>query len=407
MVKRLNKSEQKRFERKTIGIWAGMKFTVGVRRVLIMAMALVYFVSIGINVFWITTLFAVASLIALFMEFPTGAVADYDSRKKSLMIGYLLFTFAYFGIFLVSSFWIIAIFWIISEIAWTFCTGAGGAWVLDNLNVGKEKRGIVRLISKGFLFQKAGFLVGGLIGFFVIALNFRLIWLVGGVLYLVLFLLMWKYGEERNFKPEKAPAGYAKKTFMKAMESYRFLMHSDNRNKRVLLLASFFGTMVWSVFWIGMPLMFIQTLGLSPENLSGLQGVFAILTLAVPLFIKKNSIDKGFKKYLFWTVLINALAVILFGFSNLLIYGIIFLGLATFLSGIMQVVIDSASHYYSDSKIRASLGSIDSINYYIANAIGVFFGGIGFVTIGVPKTLIIVGLLVPIQGLIYLAMREN
>ena len=74
------------FKERTVGIWAGMKFTVGVRRVLIMSMALVYFVSIGLPVLWITTLFAVASLIAVFMEFPTGAVADYDSRKKSLMI---------------------------------------------------------------------------------------------------------------------------------------------------------------------------------------------------------------------------------------------------------------------------------------------------------------------------------
>ena len=83
------------FKERTVGIWAGMKFTIGVRRVLIMSMALIYFVSIGIPIFWITSLFAVGNLIAVFMEFPTGAVADYDSRRKSLMISFFLLAFAF------------------------------------------------------------------------------------------------------------------------------------------------------------------------------------------------------------------------------------------------------------------------------------------------------------------------
>lgn len=394
------------FKERTVAIWAGMKFAVGVRRILLMSMALLYFISIGINVFWITTLFAVGNLIAVLMEFPTGAVADYDSRKKSLMICYFLFGVAYLGIFFTTNFWLIAIFWILNEIAWTFGTGAGGAWVVDNLGSFKEKKSIVGLISKGFLFQKGGFLIGGLIGFLIIARNFRYIWLIGGLMYFVLFLVMWRFGEERNFKPEKIPAGFIKKSWMKARESYKFILHSKNKNKRILMLGDFYGGIIWGVFWIGMPLMFVEILTLTPESLSGLNSVFALLTLAVPFVIRKNKLDKGFGKYLFWIFLASGLFVILFGLSKNLMMGIIFMGLIQFVLGIAEVIGDSASHYYSDSKIRASLGSIGSINGYIANAIGIFLAGVGFITIGINWTLVIAGILVFFQGFIYLMMKE-
>jgi MFS family permease len=394
------------FKEKTVAIWAGMKFTVGVRRILIMSMALIYFVSIGFPVLWITTLFAVGNLIAVFMEFPTGAVADYDSRKKSLMISYFLLAFAYFGIFLVSNFWLIAFFWIMGEIAWTFGTGAGGAWVVDNLKVGKEKKGIVRLISKGFLFQKAGFLAGGIIGLFVIAINFRLIWLVGAVLYSLLLLLMWKFGEERNFKPEKIPAGYLKKSFLKAGESYKFLFSKAGKNKKVMMFGDFVGGIAGGIFWIGMPLMIVESLRLLPEHLSGFQSVFALITLSIPFMTKKMKLTKGFGSYLFFIYSVTAAFIVMLGLSSSLTYAIILFGVVIFVFGIAEVIGDSASHYVSDSKIRASLGSISSINGYVANAIGIFVAGVLFSQFGIPVGIVVSGVLIFIQGFVYLWMRE-
>jgi len=52
------------------------------------------------------------------------------------------------------------------------------------------------------------------------------------------------------------------------------------------------------------------------------------------------------------------------------------------------------------------LGSVGSINSYIANSIGVFIAGILFVSIGASGTLIISGAIVFIQSFIYLMMRE-
>ena len=78
------------FVRKTKSILYGLEFTHGIRRALMNALILVYFVSLGFNIIHITTLFAVSRIIMMFFEFPTGAIADYDSRKKSLFLEYLL-----------------------------------------------------------------------------------------------------------------------------------------------------------------------------------------------------------------------------------------------------------------------------------------------------------------------------
>ena len=79
-----------KFSTKVKAIRNGMEFSHGVRRALILALALVYFISLGFDVIAVTTLFAASSIFTMFLEFPTGAVADYDSRKKSLMISFFL-----------------------------------------------------------------------------------------------------------------------------------------------------------------------------------------------------------------------------------------------------------------------------------------------------------------------------
>lgn len=400
------KKKNNSWKKRVVAVWAGMKFAVGVRRTLIMTMALLYFISIDIPVLWITTLFAVSSLITVFMEFPTGAVADYDSRKKSLIICFFLFGVSYLGIFLVSNFWAISIFWIIAEIAWTFNTGAGGAWIVDNLKVAKNKKGIVRLTSKGFLFQKSGFVFGGLIGLLIIGINFRLIWLVGSIMYWILFFAMWKFGEERNFKPEKIPNHFLMKSILKAKESYKFIFGKSGKSNRIKMLGDFIGGIGGSMFWIGVPLMFVEVLGLTSENFSGLNSIFALVSLFVILILKKINFSKNFGYYLFIIFMISGLIMISFGMSSGIVYAIIIMALVNIIVGIAEIVGGSAGHYIADSKIRASLGSVSSINSYVANAIGVFIFGILFASIGVSGTLIVGGIIVFIQSFIYLMMRD-
>ncbi len=88
------------FETQVRSLRNSMELTHGIRRALVKALALVYFLSLGFDIVAVTTLFAVSTIIMTVFEFPTGAIADYDSRKKSIMISFFLLFTSFLGIFL-------------------------------------------------------------------------------------------------------------------------------------------------------------------------------------------------------------------------------------------------------------------------------------------------------------------
>ena len=89
-----------KFEKKQKSILFSVEFSHGLRRALTFGLALIYFIYLGFDIVWVTTLFAVSTIIMTFFEFPTSAIADYDSRKKSILISTILMTIGYLGIFL-------------------------------------------------------------------------------------------------------------------------------------------------------------------------------------------------------------------------------------------------------------------------------------------------------------------
>lgn len=391
-----------KFEKKTKRILYGMEFTHGVRRALMAALALLYFISFGFSVVSVTTLFAISTLIMMFFEFPTGAIADYDSRKKSIMISFFLMAVAFFGLFIFSNFWFLAISWILGDIAWTFSSGVSGAWVIDALSYAKEKSKIINLISRGYSFEKSGYVLGGLAGFFLVLINFRFVWLFVSLSNLFMFFIVWKYMEERNFKPTKSKSNYLVKSLIKAKESFRYILHVDNRELKILLIAGLFSTLAISSFFIGVPLIFTEKLGIGSENVSLIYSILGVLAIGSPFIAEKLANKRGFRQSLFILFISMAIFIILFTISESLILSLIVLGMLNiFLAG-SDVIQDSAFHHEFDSKIRASLGSLNSIFWAVAHSTAVFLTGLGIHFIGLVNTLIISGVLGLVTALIYL-----
>jgi MFS transporter, DHA3 family, tetracycline resistance protein len=391
-----------KFSTRTKSILYSMEFSHGARRALLGALGIVYFLSFGFNVTSITTLFAISTLVMIFFEFPTGAFADYDSRKKSLMIGFFLISLAFFGLFIFNNFWLLGFAWILQDIAWTFCSGAQSAWAIDALRIGKQKSKIVSLISKGYFFEKGGHIIGGLIGFVLISINFSLIWLFISLLYLFIFFVIWRYMEERNFKPEKVPHNYLIKSLIKAKQSLSFVIHKKNKQLRVLLTGDFLGILSISAFFIAMPLLFIKVLGLDPEELSGIIAFIGAIVILSPFIAEKLAHKKGIKVSLISLVFLQSLVIILFGVSKTTLIAIILLATFQVIGSMLSVIGDSAYQHEFDSKIRASLGSASNIIWATGNSIAVFLAGLSINFFGVVPTLIICGMLVLIEGLIYL-----
>jgi MFS family permease len=390
------------FIRKTKNLLYGMEFTHGIRRALMGALGILYFLSLGFDIKSVTTLFAVSTIIMTFFEFPTGAIADYDSRKKSIAISFLLMAVAFFGLFIFKNFWLLGASWILGDIAWTFYSGAGGAWATDALNYGKDKSKLVSLISKEYFSEKGGHIIGGLIGLVVVAINFSFIWLFVSISNLFMFFMILFYMEERNFKPEKVQHNYLMKSLIKAKESFNYVIHKKNRQLRVLMLGNFLGVLALSDFFVGMPLLFTQILGVSQADLSGITGIVGGLAIISPLIAGRIAHKYGLKRSMVSFIFIASASVITFALSNSLLLALISFAILQLAIAAVDVTEDSAHQHAFDSKIRASLGSTSNIIWAVGFAISVFLTGIAIGYIGVVNTLIISGVLVLLEALIYL-----
>tara|TARA_Y100000034_G_scaffold136858_1_gene216436 strand:- start:3447 stop:4652 length:1206 start_codon:yes stop_codon:yes gene_type:complete len=390
------------FRKKTKSLLFGMEFTNGLRRSIMAALALIYFLSLGFNLVSVTTLFAISGIIMVLFEIPTGTIADYDSRKKSLIISHLLLAIAFLGVFLFTNFWFLAFFWILGDVAWTFSSGVSLAWAIDSLKYGRKKSKIVSLISRTSFFEKGGQIIGGIIGLVVVAINFKFIWLVVSITNLLMMFLILFYLEERNFKPEKTQKNYIKKSLVKTKESILYIFNKGNSNLRILLICGFLIVLSVSSFFIGVPLIFTEVLGLSPHYLAGMFTLFAVVSLITTNIVEKLHLKRGIRNLLLLMALFMGLSIMLFSLSPLLVISIIFLGIFTASETIYSIIEDSAKQHQFSSKIRASLGSIDSISWATSYSLGVFLAGLGISLLGLINTLVISGLICVFVSAIYL-----
>ncbi|MBT4376918.1 MFS transporter [archaeon] len=391
-----------KFEKKVKSLLYGMEVSHGIRRALMTTLGLIYFLSFDFNIIAVTTMFAISTIVMTFFEFPTGAIADYDSRKKSIMISYFLMAIAFLGLFAFKDFWLLASCWILGDIAWTFFSGCSSAWSIDALNIGKKKSKIVSLISKSYIFEKGGHIIGGLAGLILISIKFNLIWLFVSVSQIFMLFIVWKYMEERNFKPEKVQHNYLKKSLIKAKESLSFIIHKKNRQLRVLMAGDFVGILSQSAFFVAMPLLFVETLGLNPESLSGIITIIASLTILSPLIAEKIANTKGIKYAMVLFVFLEAIFIFGFSLSTSIIFAVALLVLLRISLEILSVVGDSAYHHEFDSKIRASLGSASNLMWAIGASIAIFLAGLSINFFGIIPTLLVCGGFSIIEALIYL-----
>ncbi len=398
----MKKDNEKAFVKKTKTLNYGLEFTHGVRRSLMSALGILYFISLGYDVVSVTSLFAISVIIMTLFEFPTGAIADYDSRKKSIIISLFLLSLAFFGLFIFKNFWILAACWILGDIAWTFSSGAGSAWILDALDYHKKKNKIVNLISRSFFFEKSGYVIGGLVGLVVVAINFSFIWLVVSIMNLVMMFLVIRFMEERNFKSEKSSRNYLSKALIKAKESFVYIFHKENKNTLNLMIIGFLSVVAISSFFITIPLYFYNIFNLGPEYVSGLFSLVVAISLISPFLAEKISKKRSLSFSIALTFLTMGISIFLIGLSNSLIFAIVFFVLMQLSLTASDVLTQSALNHEFSSKIRASLGSLNNIIWALAFSSASFLTGLGIISLGLRNMLFFSGSVAIISGLLYL-----
>ena len=151
---------------------------------IVFTLSAIYYVSqAGLNPLQLVLLGTIMELAILFFEIPTGLVADFFGRKKSLVIGTFMIGSAHLLEGSIPSFWAIAVGAALWGIGWTFISGAETAWIADEL----ENKQLDEVFLKGARYSSLGSFIG-IIMSVILAILFTVqiaILIAGGLLILL------------------------------------------------------------------------------------------------------------------------------------------------------------------------------------------------------------------------------
>jgi len=379
--------EQQKFEKKQKSLYYGIDFTNGLRRVLTNAIGLIYFLSLGFGVIETTSLFSISMIFLIAFEFITGPVADHVSRKLSVIISFVLMGISFLGIFIFTNFWLLALFWILDDIAWTFQSGANTAWIIDTLKYGKHKSNLAKLFSRVYFFEKSGRVIGSLIGLFVIAISFRSIWLVIALANFIMAFFLWKNMEERNFKPDRSNKNLILKTWLKTKQAFLFIFNKKHFEFRGMVIAMVIANLWYVFLYTAVPLVLKETYKLSPDKISGVFILIGVCLLAGPFIGEKSFHRFGARNSLFFGFLLVTILEIVFVLTNSLILAIACLGILEMTMVGTDISFDATIQHKIKSHVRASIGSAMSICWSLAYAAATFFTGFSIVKLGLVPTI--------------------
>ncbi|MEZ4618813.1 MAG: MFS transporter [Caldilineaceae bacterium] len=174
-----------------------------------------------LNPLQLVTVGVVLECMTFFFEIPTGVVADLYSRRLSVIIGYCLFGAGFLVEGLFATFSAVLIAQVLWGIGFTFYSGAGDAWIADEIGEAQAGPIYLRAAQVSQLMALAGVGVGALL------VGYGLQWpiLSGATIYLAMVPLLLWFMTEAGFQPaaEHAEQGIIKRVIAPLQESIQLV----------------------------------------------------------------------------------------------------------------------------------------------------------------------------------------
>ena len=410
---------------KTRRVFFSIEFVNGIRRAILFTLALLYFVSLGYDPVKVTAVMAISRVLLSIFEFPTGAFADYYSRKKSVILSFAIMGLAFAGFFFFKGFWQLSLCYILSDIGWTFQSGISMAWAIDALKLGGKKIGITRLLSRFFFFERVGAVLGGVIGYLILGFEFRYVWLFVAVINILMMAFLIRHMDESNFIPpaslqeQEGEKKSSKKqngkrwsgmkslrhliwnTFRQAKDALVFLFHKRNRQLQGLAFGIITASLVIDSFSILNPLMLFQVLHLGTATISAITGGISVILMAAALLASYAAAHIGFRESMTGMFLAMAAAIVIFAFSHSVVISLVTLtivAISDYSGGIISLALQQ---HNIPSRSRATLGSAMNALWSLTNALSAGLVSLGLLFFGLVATTALTSVFALASALIY------
>ena len=370
------------------------------------AFYILHLLEIGFSLMQIGFLMSSLSLAVVLFEIPTGAIADIFGRKLSVILGTFASGLTIFSIIFFHDFYAILLLFFMWGATGTLISGADEAWVIDLLRHKKKKHLIKEFYIKRASFINASVLISGIIGAFLVKkFGLGIIWPTTGIsLILSSFVLL--FGSEHFVKKKQHIKEQTKNLFSHSKKSivYSIKHHAISLLLTIslitIIISEFAGSMIW--------LPFLQNLGFREYLFGYLFSFVAFLAIFIPYSIKYLTKKIGsYKKYLALILFLMSMLLFLVGFINNLFFGlaifVLFMALYDFYGPVRQEYFQK----FVPGKMRATIGSFNSLNKSLIVIIAAPLAGFLADKIGPQNTLFLSSFILIPAIILYFRIKEK
>lgn len=335
---------------------------------LIESIGVLFYLLAGISYFQLSTIEALAVIVVLLLEIPSGAFADLIGRKYSVFIGLFLsgiefiliaygFTYIYF---------LLAVF--IGGIGTSLISGADTALLYDSLKKLKKENEFNKILGKGKSVFFISVVIAAGIGSLIYVVNKPLVFYINGLVFIIgafFFLFMHEPGKREKFSLNKQ--------LIHIKQSFSYILN----HKRLLWIISFsvFSGAFISVFHNMLRQPYMKSIGI---DIAAFGVLTSILFLARSLVAYKTShIENsvGEKLSLYLVVLLQSFTFLAMAVVNIYI-AFIFVVVIYCIWSYQEIIMEGYTNRHMGSKQRATLISIH--NFFRTFVLAVAFLLVGW-----------------------------
>ncbi len=333
-----------------------------------------FLVSKGLSLLEINFLNCAFMLANFIFEIPTGAIADFLGRKKSVIIGLWIYSLSFFIYFFSDNFWQFLLAEIIGALAFSCISGALEALVVDSLKHHEYDGNLETVFRRGEI-RHLGLIVGAVVGSFVGQIDLSWPWLLTAISFAFLAIssnLLFR--EDYFFKADKVTISFDPIRKI-AQESIVYGL----RNKKLMFIVIFSSILSFvfqpiNMYW---PIVFQQNFFVETKYMGLIFSaavVFTYLGSQTSVFWQKKIKCK--KNAIFFSQLITFLGILFCALVFNLSLFLLFFLLHEFGRGLFSPLNRAYINENIENKNRSTVLSFESMIIKVGAGLGLIFGGL-------------------------------
>jgi len=349
----------------------------------------------GLNLTQIMTLQSVFAFLMMFLEIPSGYIADIFGRRNTLLFASIIETVAMIIYSLGENFYHFLIGEMIFAVSTSFASGTLSSLAFDTLKNLDKEREYKRIWGNIFFWGMIALSLSNLLGGFIAKADLRYALFASIPFFMLSSVVVFFMQEPVREKP-LIKEGYAKELFKTLKDIIR-----HKKLKWIIIYSAVINIFTQVAFWLyqpyfkfsGMDIAYFGVVFASFQLVSGISSKYA------------HKIEKIFGKRYLFGMLIFLLAGSFFLMGNFIFwFSFSFAFIQQFVRGIKNIVIADYIHRQTDSSVRATVLSAESFVRSSLFAVTIPFFGMIADTFSMQKTFFIIGVLAIVAGIVILTI---